>query len=702
MSAAALLTVNDFPWSLWTDRDMYRALHKGVDFWFVGPELTQGARTPGGFYYIYLDLLYRTAGSLFGVYQMMILLNAVALFALFIELRNHASTTSSLWALAFVAAQVFTSSGLTQLWNPAFGLPFLCLAFAFTLKWLRKKETVFLIISILLLGGAAQLHVSFLYPAITDLLLALVGMGRPSFRRFSAVAGCLLVVYLPYLFYIGYVAPASLEDFGKFAEYRQFHDRQDLIQDLKSSLGTLFALNFQPIEFFEVSKSGRIGNLLAKTDVPFLDEDVIRHALGLIRYLVKLSFLVFFVVGVLITSRGVCKKIILNQSLGKQDWLFLSLFGAVVILTLGHSILLGAPKTRYLYWTMPIVFVVAAIVLDNLVKHIQSADQRWFSEGGGVIVSVFLISYSVLGLNGVWKYNPVGLITPQYSQIAEISEALSEKFSLDADEWGKRVAGFYYNTPEMSYSMGSNVGYQPFGYYFSGDFFAYQVVSVQNPGGLARGRCILAFEVRPETQEVASFVDVRRTLVEAGFDDKLRDLRREYQGTNFTYYTFDASSSSCPRNLRNNYVLLQEERELAQYLSTMESDVQVFPAGRVTDNHRVSRVVFRIGYSTKIALMLEIVQGPEGQKILLNSRELRSFDGTKSFVFRNPSITFRSLESGKEYQEPIYRGEFGSSYSRRLLVSTPWTVAIKTVPPGHYSVHFSAVDFMEFVDENWT
>ena len=73
--------IEDLSYTIWSDRDLFRASYMFQNFQFMGPELSSGGRTPGWFYYVILNALLVVGGGVPGAFFIMLAINATAMLS---------------------------------------------------------------------------------------------------------------------------------------------------------------------------------------------------------------------------------------------------------------------------------------------------------------------------------------------------------------------------------------------------------------------------------------------------------------------------------------------------------------------------------------------------------------------------------------------------------------------------------------------
>lgn len=683
-------STNDFTWSLWSDRDLYRALNKNFDFWFLGPEFTQGTSTPGGMYYILLSLFHSLAESPLLIFKYLISLNFIVIILLISELKRHISTFSAIIAGVVVSSKVLVDPNVNQLWNPSFAFPLGCIGFVFILRWIRNPNNyAYIIIALTAFGVAAQCHFSFIYGAF--LLLIIITTFDIKFKTNAVLyaISTLLILYAPYLFYVFAFSEVTVENFGEVKIHSSFTGAES--NGLVYSLQNLYDFIFYPL------REPLYFNKFFVNKVPFPD------AASCVMWLIFAITPAVFVSGIAVSvfRRKVNKPLFKNKEI---KTLFFSVLVGLTLLIAFDMFARGELVKRYLLWITPFVIFLFGYGLEIIIgsfKHFKRSGIRFFAT---FMIMFFITTYTAAAMRYVTTFIPKNeVVGPAYTDMLEIIKTLKNEIGMPTEDWETHVAGFYYNTQELAAGQGGLIGHRPFGYYFSASYFASQLLDEQTTTGNYKRKCVVIMQNEPKTEKSVALDTAKSVLSKAYYLQNSPNLKQLFISDNFTFFSFSPKFYSCPRNLTNNYVLLDEELETKNLINKFKNEKKYGEnfTNVKRQNENETTIIFEVGDKTKFSVMLEIFFSKLSKLAVLNSRHLRGDDGTKQFEFLNPVLKFRSLETGRVTAVPIYQGRFGSSYRDRLLAKTPWTVSLDSISAGNYELHLSVENYREYIDDNW-
>tara|TARA_B100000989_G_scaffold231667_1_gene178464 strand:- start:1712 stop:3817 length:2106 start_codon:yes stop_codon:yes gene_type:complete len=165
-----LISLNEFNYYLFGDRDLNKAKNLLNDFQFFGAEMNhqEGARVPGGFLYYYLFIIQKIFGpEINKVYYICSLLNLTS-FIFFLYALNKNINNLKIILLTLII--FLTSSDFVEyffrFWNPSLGLFFLIMSYSFFTLFLKNFNIKFFYISITFTLISGQFHLTYLLPGI--------------------------------------------------------------------------------------------------------------------------------------------------------------------------------------------------------------------------------------------------------------------------------------------------------------------------------------------------------------------------------------------------------------------------------------------------------------------------------------------------------------------------------------------------------
>jgi hypothetical protein len=186
--------------TLWTDRDLWRADRLFLDWPTAGAELSwgEGARVPGGAWYLWLGLGRALGFDAAALFQHLLLLDVVAVGAVgWLAWRAGGPVAGAVAALLYVGPTE-AREAMRWLWNPTPAPTLVALSLVLLAEGLRTRRAGWFAGWAAVGGLAAQLHLSAL-AWVGWSVVSLLWVDRAGARRWlpAALAG-LGVVYLPY------------------------------------------------------------------------------------------------------------------------------------------------------------------------------------------------------------------------------------------------------------------------------------------------------------------------------------------------------------------------------------------------------------------------------------------------------------------------------------------------------------------------
>jgi len=217
------LSGNDFIFSVWGDRALFRTSELSEIFQVAGAELNHGGRTPGGFMYYFLYPI-----TVFGQTPEAVFLILMFIFVMLVGWLSW-TVSQTFGALAGLITAIVMLANATvyelqgQLWNPGIsmiiGLPGIIIFF----RALVSKDSRFIPIAIGFYALAAQAHVSWIMP-IMGTVIVLLYARIPI--RVSTILWSLAVVLVCYSPYLYHELNNGFEHTDRIAEYSHIASRK--------------------------------------------------------------------------------------------------------------------------------------------------------------------------------------------------------------------------------------------------------------------------------------------------------------------------------------------------------------------------------------------------------------------------------------------------------------------------------------------
>ena len=191
---------NSFIYSIWSDRDLLRALQIWENFPVEGAEINGAyyARVPGGFYYYLLALFQALSKLPTAIY---ILLSGAITAGFYAVYRSGREIYGLVGALAATGAYALSPGVLStarQIWNPALTLPMTAIVFLLLIRVLRGKAWA-LPWLIALLVATIQVHMSNLALLAGVLCVLVVVPHGAKLKHWAVSLLAALSVITPYL-----------------------------------------------------------------------------------------------------------------------------------------------------------------------------------------------------------------------------------------------------------------------------------------------------------------------------------------------------------------------------------------------------------------------------------------------------------------------------------------------------------------------
>lgn len=637
-------------YSIWADRDFYRAADLFRNFQFFGAELSDGGRTPGGGYYYYLALMMLFSKQPFFIYYCNLALTLIVYFFLTKSIIKH----FGLWAGLGTVLLLLSSYSLTQvslhLWNPAFVTAFIGGAYFFYLKVVCENKAVFLPAIGLILGFSSQIHLSgaFLLLAFC-LALPLSGI-RISWKIWFATFGAALATYAPVIIAELFNGFEELNRIGGYSAFSKelIEEYPDFTQRTKVFVQHVFYAFFSPY-----------------------NRNVFTPGTELVKTLIVLG-----VTSVFIMPFVIAIPVILKKRTGQaaeafkaaKPFVFTVLIGVVAMALYTHH-----PNTRNLMSLSPAVAIICGIGLQVLIEKLNGFDNRLIGRIGTGILTLWLsgfVLFSTVYMSHIQPFN--NEYTLSYKNIRTIIKVGYEEYGLGQKELNSKVAVLTDRNRGSWQSISQR--YTAIDYLLD--------ISDLPVNGKNQQDCLLVLRHQAGT-DALSEEQINKALESLPLKPDEIDYERIQRTGGFTFLPYRFKNAPCLKTFTDGYHLLEQEKELLELLKgASHEDV-------IKDRN-------------SYAFMIDVASHPEtlitvnktGRNIYsftINGHYYRGFTGLRRVSLVNPAIRLTS-KSGKVYNIPFLNGTFGGMHN---TVSPPWTTRSQKISnKGSYKLEFLAEDII--------
>jgi hypothetical protein len=642
-------------YTIWADRDLWRAAHVSSELPTSGPELTRGSRTPGGFFYYFLAPQLAMSRNPERLEALMVGLNVAAGLALALVAWRQLGPAAGWTAAALFAASPAQVDMLRFVaYNPNYPMLFGVGAYGVFLSMLRRREGALLPALVLLVAAAAQMHFSYIL-LLPGFALAL-RWGGVRLRRREALLGAaaLLVAYLPYL------AAEAARGFPLLSELFTYHP----------------LVSKSPwVDSFQ--NPARIREL--PTGAENLALSVFGYGPGRLWVAARWGALLPYVRSFLLVAFFVCVvETLLRRRRVQQDassawpWRVTEAMFVVIgagLLLLSASNINFAP--RYVLFLLPAVLLIGA----------ASAARYWrlLTDRGGSPRSLALygatlaVAAAYLAANTAIVNLPVPGPALTLRQWQSLIADLQERAGSSAEDLSSRAALIWEVNGEL----------KPLSAEISPASFLFE--SFARPGFGPAPACTLVL------LRAAAEVDPGRLSAQLATLTGLepRGLHQEFERDGRRYYSYVLPDGNCLANLRNRYVPSAEERVALSRRGSLRRQGAIEVAAPAGSRAFVVRVDSRSPRVRPLYLLLEVATRAAGVSAVLYSNDLRGYDGISSFRIRSSALVLTGGEGGATTRVPICEPTLGGWFN---LVRPPWRSEAREIPPGAYRLDLSLGD----------
>jgi len=614
-------------YTIWTDRDLFRAAHLTGASWFFGPEVSGGGRIPGTVYYPLLRLgmlVSRDPEVLHWMLGLGLLLAVAKLASVFY--RQWGKSGAALAVLILLNSQNIVGS-FGQIWNPSLALIFILFAYAYLLEIAiseddRKIPWLFAHIFV-----ASQIHLTALL--LVPLSLVVITKQKIVVRPVTwfrlGLVFCLL--WGPLIIYL--MAEGRGMAWGQWGAHRSEVMQTPWARALRN-LGALKPLS---LGLFEVNFP--------------------HHSL--------VEYLGNFAASSLFLLLGLGGKSLepLSLRLARKGSVLLG-FGMILLLAS-----VPAYCARYAIVLAPLGLLVVILSTLSVVAAATRPMARWPQ---GISVVLVLAAVSQVGFG--WR--------PQMAGTGESEGFRSAKEMGAALEILAREFHFSHQDLEggVVVLLGQHGEWKEPGTWNRAA--SYLIDLIPEPLVVSKEReCALVLiqsDIGPHASVPLSASLKRLPHLES------RQILKTLIQPNRIFLSYAPVEGNCYRTLSNPYLLSPVEEEFFGLASQLHSP-GVFWLSRNAGQTRFLVLDPQGHLGDEILVELTFKEG-EVQAVV-NSSRLRGFDGIYSRELISPRIRFKDRVTGKLRELTIYEGAIGGPF-----VFSPWRSRRMSLPAGHYQLNF--------------
>lgn len=631
-------------YSIWSDRDLWRASELFPSFQFFGPELTAGGRTPGGLYYYLLYLMQRISPDPQGIFVIFLLSYLGALGFLSYTLYRFVGPVAAIVVTALSIGLPYVQENLNQIYNPALAISFGLIAYGLFLRMIYAGKTNLFAWIVLTICMASQIHLSFLalFPAFVCASWTSGLRIKRKYWGLSALAASL--AYGPTLIYDAWLG------FPHFSEW------------FTSGMPSYMAIRIEKSPFAILKSVLQLNKVSSLKDV--------------LSNFVFWAFLLSFLLHI---SRRLSRSPVLkNLHCEDHDRAFTALFVITVI-----GLLLTFPfcrqySARYCLFLIPAVIIAVAIFLQ-LVWQSTSKAQSVLSLGIHFVclVPALWSLYRQLPLLRAAP-PPSKSIIGSYSAYRSILNHLKETHQFDRLSLETNILLAERDSMGQWHSQTGSHG--------GASYLVRNIVKAPETHSPPRCALVLAHHGRFDLKN-SDLKNVTETLP---IPILLSDLKKLSELSEISYFSYRLPDGNCFRNITNPYVLVANEPMLISLEKRLGHE-GCLDVGQSTDGS-VRRFLIRRDskgvYKKTLYLMLELISRNDRVSASVYSNQLRGYDGINDFSITGLDLEFLNDKATPLYSLSVVDGLFGQPGA--LL--SPWHSPSLFLPSGNYSLELTLKD----------
>ena len=640
-------------YSLFIDRDLYRAFNLLSEFQFGGAELSQGGRAPGGFFYYMLWGLIQISPDPQHIHWIMVGLNSVGIIVLGLLGRRLFGTLSGLAAAAFYGASFLQFNQHQVLWNPGFISLFAVGSYWLFLEVLADHDERKLPWAVFITACLVQVHLSGVLLLVFFLVAILVLriQIRQRWWWWSLVA--LVTAFAPAL---GFELTHGFETTRSIGELRDVFIQVGRVDTPQ--------ITDRILSFVKLTLSAGLG--VGVRQWPDSSAAALRFIAG-----ISVSSFLFVLVSGYAVWAGV------GRSAGAMPERERRIVKALlIVLSGGIFITIASSQSndfRKLNVFVPGFVLLAGLALRTLITVLATSRRRKVCAVIGGVLLLWATAY--LSWHTLW-WVPFHMVHAPSSatlgQLKTVIRNVRARYSFTDSDILTKVAlmahdprwgwtRFNPRTVAISYLI-SKVPGQPDGERYDGCILA---LRNEKPGKSLTDKQVDAALSKLHVEGLA----LLDTMLEAG--------------ESFTYVGYRLSSGSCLRSFTNRYIATPEEALIEQRKGELPNDgALLLEAGA-----GIHKILIRSGDVAPAYLLLVLSRDGETTFVTFHGNVARGYMGLLAHRYLRPRIVLTPVGDGAPVPIPIFHGWIGGEYG---IVTTPWRSSLVRVPSGLYHFAFEA------------
>ncbi len=669
-----------FAWTLWIDRDLYRAVNLATEFQFTGAEMHQGGRTPGGFFYYLLWLITRFGESPTFVYRFMTGMEILSLFIFAYSIKIITDYWHALIAVGFYSICVMRDGVFDSLWNPSFIPLFASMIFYFSIRVLcfGKYQSLPWIALIAALG--AQIHLSLLYPLIITIAFCFIYKKINEIRLYIYTIFCLIIPFLPFLYGELFSTSKNLVSFtAEFEAFSALVDNLPFYAKIWPNLSNiLLALTS--------AQYGRFPEIVAFANEFFESGKFVFsefRSIGAILKTYSLSFILFAYVAICffcIKARGRFELASIKQE-NTRAMVYLTLFISIIPAFI-QAMITDELRPRYLIWLAPYGAFLIAIAAGDILQ-IFKGRQGTFVCWAVTAITLTLFASMVDSRGQVLHVASIDSNRLKYADITEIFKVATEEFQMPRAGITHRMAGF---------SRYENGDWTRF--WVNGGKYI-ETLPTRNTQTNTNDICLMALRTKPASNRPRDREDLKDVLTKYDVLDSEIKVIKRFDAERFSYFGIEPNNGNCPNTFSNGYIFTADESAFEEAWIGRDKSARVLPHWS-DGNER--RVVLNLHQRYRVLAGFVFYQNHNDVYTEFNSNQLRRYDPYGLSHLINPRLEFRSKKDRRVITSTFYHGKLGDGHSHIIL--PPQRSETVRLEKGSYEVVFIADDFVSWSRKN--
>ncbi|MBF0587928.1 MAG: hypothetical protein HQL53_02245 [Magnetococcales bacterium] len=722
---ALLMTLQNFSYPIWADRDLLRALELPIHFQTTGAELggLYGVRTPGGIYYYVLYGIQQLTTDPTRIYAVQLGSTILALGMFFLLVRRYAGGFAATAAVAFYVGSSSVMTVATKFWNAGWTSFFsiftlYLLATILIEKRVRRLPLLFAVVAI-----GAQFHLSTFSQLLGFLvLLALFRVRIPGrswalaflvgallFAPFLAEKGQGIVQRIGASFTEGKAAPAKpatllpaperLPTLFPSPTDGEVNSASTIPESSPSNVGEtgtppaqsvatppadesmeqklvrhLRTFSVQTVHAAFLLKLDKIGPIGANMNLGAI---LLLSSFGLLALFLLLSTLHWALRGLVPPWRRAMDDAARNRA---------KLFWIGLILLLGCLAILFASRItiypRHLAHMMPYLAVVLGLAADDMLR----LSSRMARRSQLVALLPLLLVLFAFGVRQQHEFSlkdtsPYNSGNPTIRKAELITDLLREKFGYDHAALEQRVA-LLQKGSDGSWRIAPSNQQNSWSY-------VYRIRPVDKLAAVPYDGCAMVWLQSPDEKLLPD--STLRQVMQSGLRAPYPvQVDRVEKAPGVVMLGYRLPGGNCFRSYNNRYNLSEEERWLRQTGTEMISGeirhTALKGGGKrfIVRRDSTKHAYLKGPDGGPIPLLLGVDLQPQagGLRAVLHANELRGYKGTTWFKLEQGSwLRLIPADGGEAVIMPIHAGNLGLMH-----VMTPWAGEVNGLSPGRWRV----------------